>query len=215
MIDTIIVPRGSEYNSVCRGLSPTKNNHQPQVISIPLGIKSLSDYLWQQPIQGKNVLMMGVCGSISPDYGVGDIVIYEDCFYQEQSYPCDPFLTRQLQQQLGLPLVRGLSSDRLIVKAQEKSHLNQLYQAQVVDMEGFAALNILQQQRSAVAMIRVVSDDCDYDLPNLEKAIAPDGNLKPLPLASAMIRQPLAAMRLIRGSLIALRKLEGISSLLG
>jgi hypothetical protein len=48
-------------------------------------------------------------------------------------------------------------------------------------------------------MLRVVSDDSKHDIPNLTSAINSDGSLQPLPLAITMIRQPIAATRLIRG----------------
>jgi hypothetical protein len=62
-----------------------------------------------------------------------------------------------------------------------------------------------------VGMIRVVSDDCFHDLPDLSAAFSPEGSLKPLPLAIGMARQPLAASRLIRGSLKGLSRLEKLS----
>jgi hypothetical protein len=77
-------------------------------------------------------------------------------------------------------------------------------------MEGFAVLEVFKE----VAMVRVISDDSHHNLPNIASAISPDGALLPLPLAMGMIRQPIAASRLILGSLRGLRVLENTTKLL-
>jgi hypothetical protein len=111
-------------------------------------------------------------------------------------------------------LVKGLTSDRLIHSASEKQHLGQLYNAEVVDMEGIATLAFFQKAGIAVAIVRVISDDIHHDLPNLASAISPDGALLPLPLALGMMRQPVAAIRLIQGSLHGLKVLQNTTKLL-
>ncbi|WP_293143397.1 hypothetical protein [Okeania sp. SIO3I5] len=103
-------------------------------------------------------------------------------------------------------LVRGLTSDRLIYKAEEKQLLEKNTGAEVVDMEGFAILNFFAKLSVPVAMVRVISDDTRHDIPHLCSAITSSGNLQPLPLAIAMFRQPLAALQLIRGSLKVLQE---------
>ncbi|MBC7970615.1 MAG: hypothetical protein H7Z11_10920 [Verrucomicrobia bacterium] len=78
-------------------------------------------------------------------------------------------------------------------------------------MEGFAALEALHQTSARVAMLRVVSDNAQHDLPDLTSAISQDGALRTLPLAWGMASQPIAATRLIRGSLRSLKTLEAIA----
>ena len=226
MIDAILVPQGQEYQAVCRGLAKTTSG-KILVLPIPVGSKSLTPYLkkCQQlknfpPQQKPRVLLMGLCGSLSPQYKLREIVIYQGCVYATnqdekfwQSQECDRQLTASLQRQLQerAYLVTGLTSDRLLCSSEEKRHLGQIYQTGVVDMEGFAALEVLKSAGVAVAMVRVISDDCYQDLPNIERAITSEGNIEPLPLAIAFLRQPLAAARLIRGSLQALRILEQVT----
>ena len=79
-------------------------------------------------------------------------------------------------------------------------------------MEGFCCLRELRNRNIAAASLRVVSDDFIHDLPDLNKAIHENGNLKFLPLALAMVRQPIAAMRLIEGSLTGLKVLQRITT---
>ncbi|MEA5550126.1 phosphorylase [Anabaena cylindrica UHCC 0172] len=213
LIHTILVPQGAEYQAVCRGLSRVTGS-PPQAIAIPMGMQPLRQFL-EKNCQHLNqrVLLMGLCGSLNELYRVGDVVGYRDCVDQENIIrKCDFTYTREIHSQIKgkISFVKGLTSDRIICLAAEKRHLNQ--KADVVDMEGSTALEFLLPLGASVAMIRVVSDDCLHDIPNLTSAFSEDGSLKPLPLTWALIRQPLAATRLIRGSLQALNVLEKIAS---
>jgi nucleoside phosphorylase len=241
---TILVARGAEYKAVCRGLSRVKPP-KPLVMPIPMGSKPLIQYLERSQqtdylLKGSppSVLVMGLCGSLSPQLAVGDVVLYEACVYassettprlqscdseallrlrsisESSSVSADCELTGLLQDKLGerVSLVQGLTSDRVICSAPEKRHLGQLYNAQVVDMEGFAALEVLSRAGVAVAMVRVISDDSQHNLPDLNSTISSDGSPQPLPLAMNMIRQPIAAIHLIRGAIYGLRVLQNVTN---
>ncbi|WP_373528915.1 phosphorylase [Nostoc sp.] len=222
-IDTILVSQGAEYKAVCRGLSGMTGSI-PTVLPIPVGMKPLLKYLQQSQANGKflaaksRVLIMGLCGSLSDRYTVGDIVLYEDCVYQGKRQECDRTFTAQLHSALSTPhsplnLVKALTSDRVIWSAVEKRRFGETLAADVVDMEGFTALEFFNPPGVAVAMLRVVSDACHHDIPDLTPAINSDGSLRPLPLAIGLLRQPLAATHLIRGSLKALNVLEQVTNL--
>ncbi|OUL21976.1 phosphorylase [Nostoc sp. T09] len=223
-IQVILVPQGAEYKAVCRGLSRVTST--PTVIPIPVGIKPLTTYLHELPEDGRfvnhpqaRVLLMGLCGSLSPSYPVGKVVLYENCVYQGKFQACEARFTTQLYSALkthnsALNLVKGLTSDRVVCSAAEKRQLGETLGADVVDMEGFAALEFFNQVGVSVAMLRVVSDDCHHDIPDLTSAISPDGSLRSLPLAITLLRKPIAASRLIRGSLQALKVLEEVTGVL-
>ncbi len=237
----ILVPRGAEHKAVCRGLSRTTAT-KPLVLPIPIGPKPLARYLeklqeghfrgYVQP----RVLLIGLCGSLSPHHAVGDLVIYQDCVYESPASArllrtCDPEITNLLHQELNGPpevapaarpcklkekvsLVRALTSDRLIWSAAEKCELGKIYAASVVDMEGFAALEALSPNGIALAMVRVVSDDCHHNIPDLTLALSPNGSLQPFHLAQRLLRQPRASARLIRGALRGLQVLQQVTTLL-
>lgn len=223
----ILVPQGAEYKAVCRGLSRAKPP-KPIAVPIPVGPQALNRYLkqWQQTeeylkISPSRVLIMGLCGSLSPHLRVGDIVLYQDCVYQSSEpaplvRECDREFTTWLHHQLGedIPLVKVYTSDRIIISAEQKRYLTQTYDTQVVDMEGFTALDVLSQAGIVVAMIRVISDDSHHNLPNLSSALSAEGTLQPLPLALGMLQQPIAAIRLVRGALHGLRVLQNVTRLL-
>lgn len=226
-IQTILVPQGAEYKSVCRGLrrstAPT-----PLVIPIPVGVSPLTRQLKRLQQAGDfsshpppRVLLMGLCGSLTPRCNIGDIVLYNSCVHRSKACTpvvknCDPELTALIHHvfQERVDQVKALTSDRLIYCANEKLHLGQLYDADVVDMEGFAALEVLSQAGVAVAMLRVISDGCHHNIPNLTPAISADGSLQALPLAIAMLRQPFAASRLIIGAMRGLQVLQDITTFL-
>jgi hypothetical protein len=219
----ILVPQGAEYKAVSRGLSRVSGS-KPTAIAIPMGMEPLTTYLHKLQDDGifpnhpqARVLLMGLCGSLSPSYPVGKIVLYENCVYQGNVQECERTFTTQLYSALSthysaLNLVKGITSDRMICSAAEKRHLGETLGADVVDMEGFAALEFFNRVGVSVAMLRVVSDDCHHDIPDLTSAISADGSLKPLPLALTLLRQPIAATRLIRGSLQALKVLEEVTT---
>ncbi|BAY40884.1 hypothetical protein NIES2111_52740 [Nostoc sp. NIES-2111] len=229
-IDTIFVPQGSEYRAVCRGLSQV-TRQTPKIVQIPVGIEPLTRYLQQCPRQEyfphdrqPRFLVMGLCGSLTPRYHVGDILLYESCIYHQKLQECDrlqhSFTDRSFTTELhsalktqypGVSLVKSLTSDRVICSATQKRYLGETLTADVVDMEGFAALEFFNSIGAAVAMLRVVSDDCHHDIPDITAAINADGSLKPLPLALSLLRQPIAATRLIRGSLRGLKVLEEVT----
>jgi hypothetical protein len=227
-VDAILVAQGPEYKSVCKGLNrvavPT-----PPVFPIPMGPLALTKYLEQLLHAGHfsehsqpKVLLMGLCGSLSPKYGVGEAVLYRSCVspVAEENKKatelfCNPELTEILQKKLQDRVFTGigLTSDRLIYSASEKLQLGQAYNTDVVDMEGFAALEVLSQLGIAVAMLRVISDDVRHNIPNLTNAFH-DGSLQAFPLAMGLLRQPIAATRLVSGSLKGLRVLQHLTTFL-
>ena len=186
---------------------------RPDVKAIPMGIIPLRRYLAGfSNYSGTRILLMGLCGALQANYRIGDIVLYQDCLYQDHLKECDRTLLAEISSLLGdrVSLVKGLTSDRLIWSAAEKRHLGETSTADVVDMEGFAALEFFNTTK--LAILRVVSDDCRYDIPNLTAAISPDGALQPWSLARGLISQPLAATRLISGSLQGLQVLQQVTT---
>ncbi|HIK07521.1 MAG TPA: phosphorylase [Trichormus sp. M33_DOE_039] len=222
---TILVPQGAESAAVCRGLKRLTGK-QPIVKPIPVGIHAVREYL-QQWSQTKDfekevkpgILVLGLCGSLTQQHKVGDIVLYQDCVYQQQIRECSHTLNSYIQskfnhQQSRVSVAKSLTSDRVICSATEKRYLGETMGVNVVDMEGFAVLEFFHKIAVEVAMLRVVSDDCDNDIPDITAAIKPDGSLKPLSLAVRFVRQPIAANHLIRGSLQGLKVLERVTELL-
>ena len=221
MIDIILVPQGAEYAAVRRGIGRAT---APVIVPIPVGLVPLSRYLeaWQQrALLGpkRTLLVMGLCGGLLPHQAIGDIVLYQGCIKcaaPSTILPCDAAFTERLRAIVAeATVVNAFTSDRLVWSAQEKHKLAQQHQAAVVDMEGFAALEALHQTGTTIAMLRVLSDNAQHDLPRLANAISADGTLRPLSLAWGMAQQPIAAARLIRGSLKGLTILQRVAAAIG
>ncbi len=219
--DIILVPQGSEYQAIRRGLQLLTSGSLPKVWAIPMGVNAVESYVkardWQ-PKTRPNILVMGLCGSLSLQHQVGDIVVYQNCFFtcssSLQPQSTDSQLTASIHNRLKnkTALVTGLTSDRLIWSAQDKLDLGRRYPVSVVDMEGFVLLNTLQQYNLRVAMVRVVSDSANHDIPDLTGAIDSTGKLQTIPTAIAMLRKPLAATRLITGALEGLKILQQVTT---
>ncbi|MBD2297504.1 phosphorylase [Nostoc sp. FACHB-190] len=216
MNTVILVPQGAEYKAVSRGLRQNTESI-PTVLAIPVGMQSLTKSLQQLDKQHSpaKVIVMGLCGSLRQNYAVGDVVLYQSCTYQGLVQECDRSLMNHLSAVLSkVSLVKGLTSDRVIWSATEKSSLAATSNCDVVDMESFAALQFFQAMGIEVTVLRVVSDDSLHDIPDLSAAISTDGSLQTLPLAWGLISQPIAATRLIRGSLQGLKVLEKVTQAL-
>lgn len=221
-IDAILVPQGAEYKAVCRGL---KGVTTPPIFPTPAGVLPITRYLtaWQQEghltSSHSKVLLMGLCGSLSPSLAVGDVVLYESCLYSEESVGeavCDVGLNNWVSGVLRdrVKKVKGLTSAQVLASATEKQHFGKLYDADAVDMEGYPAWKVLRESGVSMAMLRVVSDDSSHDIPNLTAAYDANGSLQMLPLTLGLLRQPIAAKRLISGAMEGLKVLQEVTEML-
>jgi hypothetical protein len=190
----ILVPRGPEYQAVLRGLA--RRDHAPalKAIAIPAG-PAVKPWLTStfHPEPGTQILSVGLCGGLSDRLCVGTVVMYG---------------APELAASLGLQSVQGLTLDRVLCLAQEKRELAET--AEVVDMESQHILTHGQACGLPVRVIRVVSDDAQGDLPDLSGAIDLSGNLRIGALMGAFAKEPMGAVRLVRGSLRALKQLESM-----
>ena len=221
--DTVLVPQGAEYQAVKKGLQ--KAHSALQVLPIPVGFQAVTHTLYQgslaeqfQQRSPQGIIILGLAGSLSPQLTKGQVVLYRAI--QSLSGPqtrlgawnletVTDFLSRLNQ---PITLVNALNSDRVITQAQEKFHLGETYQAQVVDMEGAALSQYGQKNQIPMVMLRVISDDVDQSLPDLSQVYNTQGDLQPWLLAKALFQQPLAGLNLITGSLFALNKLEQLAT---
>ncbi len=165
---------------------------------------------------GQRVLVMGVCGGLVPGLTVRDRVLYQNCASttgDRAPLECDRELTEQIYQLLmgEIKVVQAVTSDQVVATPADKQQLAHQFKADVVDMEGFPALSLLQSWGVSVAMIRVVSDDSQHAIPDLSSVFNENGSLRPLVLTRALLGQPIAGFRLIQGSLKGFQELQAIT----
>jgi purine-nucleoside phosphorylase len=223
-IDAIFVPQGPEFKAVRRGLNRTGVKVALYATTMgPHAIKGcLEQWLkteFRNFAHSPCVLLMGLCGSVSPSLGVGDRVLYRSCIDAQASnsvasLPCDAALVTTLQERLenAVTVVTSVTCDQMIHRASDKQALAQRYGVDVVDMEGHAFLSALNSTGISVGMLRVVSDDALHDLPDLSAAMTEAGTLNSAKLALSLISQPRNALRLIQGSLSSLKQLENAAA---
>ena len=199
----VLVPRGAEYQAVRRGLdrrqrvARTCADETPiRAIAIPAGLAVktwLTEEFQVERSETTQFLVLGLCGGLSDRTRLGTVVLYDQ-----------PNLAQRLQVQS----VQGITIDRVLCLASEKNQLARESKADVVDMESQWIVEYVRSLGGVVNVIRVVSDDAIGNLPDLSGAFDTSGDLRPLALAIAFIRNPIAALRLVRVALIALRQLE-------
>ena len=215
-VEMILVPAGAEYQAVQRALRRAQN--PPRAIAIPAGSQALLTFLSHgpKPAADGGILLMGLGGSLSNQFSVGDRVLLRAVWDDTQAgrplpYPCDGALTEAIAQRCpGVAIAEGVSCDRVITAIAEKRYLGDRYGAAVVEMEGASLLQALPN--CPISILRVISDDCRHELPDISAAIAPDGSLRVRELAWRFLQRPIAALRLIRGSLQGLKVLEQTAS---
>ncbi len=141
--------------------------------------KALSAALAAAPVDW--VLSCGFAGGLDPALELGTVVF---------GGAEDPALIAELQH-LGAKAVRFHCADRVAVSAGEKAALRQSSSADAVEMESEAIQKVCRAKKIPCAILRVISDTADEDLPlDFNRLLTAEKNLHPGKLALALIRSP-------------------------
>jgi hypothetical protein len=169
------------------------------------------------------VMVMGLCGGLVDEVNVGQVGCYGSC--QLATAPQPPILGEPERGEYlmspqnwglgGLIQWKAVTTERVISSETEKRSLHAETGCDVVDMETVWIVEFMQQRGIAVMGLRVVSDGVMGDLPDLSQAFDSNGSLQPWALVRSFVRKPVAAFRLVWGSIVALRKLEDCAAMLG
>jgi nucleoside phosphorylase len=128
----------------------------------------------------KLVLSCGFAGGLDPARKSGDVVFMT-------GYPA-------LEERLAAVdaiMTSFVSSPRIATTAAEKKQLRAESGAEVVEMESGAILAVCRESRIPCAMLRVISDTADEDLPlDFNKLVNEEANLNYAKLAWAIIKVP-------------------------
>jgi nucleoside phosphorylase len=162
------------------------------------------------------VLIAGLCGGLTADLNEGDIVVYDACLSAVESgrkLPCDVALTRSIAGVLksaSIPYqhTSGVMSSRIATNRAERSALA-ASGARVVDMESFAIMNVAASVGVPAAVLRVVSDSVDRNLPDLNSALKEGGGLDGRKALGVALRSPIATIRLLAANKRAMQHLSG------
>ncbi len=230
LFNRIFVPQGAEYAAVQRGLRDVPVTDRPEVVAIPAGLTPADQFIrTYNSAQGQHEgqqselanparpLLLGLCGSVSPELTIGMAIAYRSSRRQTQPdeyYRLNPPEALLNLAELHDAPIDALNVDLAVCTVEDKQAIARDFRDVIqdgkiaaIDMESVALLRRFPQ----AAIVRVVSDDLAGNIPDLSRAFDDRGNLQPLALAAAFARQPIAAARLIRGSLIALDRLTRIT----
>ena len=208
----ILVPQGIEFKAVMDGLNKSQSRPILQVLAVPAG-PAVKTFLEQESdrIQGvTQVIVLGLCGGLTNDVIVGQMGCYQRCCDRSgNEYQCDDLDIRYKFLDWN-----AVTIDNVITKATDKQRLNAETNCDVVDMESIWILEFMRQRGIGVTVIRVISDAVVGDLPDLSQVFDLSGKLKPIELIRAFILRPIAALRLIRGSIIGLKQLTRCTTMI-
>jgi adenosylhomocysteine nucleosidase len=171
------------------------------------------------------VISFGLCGGLDPALRSGDIVIGTRVMAGEVRLAADQGIARDLAARLSAAgervspgAVAGVGAPVLTRAA--KGLLRQATMAAAVDMESLIAARFAADRGAPFAVVRIVSDSADRDLPPLVmKATRPDGGIDLGAVIAGMIRSPaqisglIAAARDSAAAFAALRRCRRLPGL--
>ena len=160
-------------------------------------------------------IITGLAGSLVRWIGEGEIVIYQDCLSATKgagplvcSSRMMESMTRSLRSKgLECKTVTAISSDRIAQADEDRERLAETGAA-VVDMESYEVVACSAAAGIPVAVIRAVSDSPGCRMPDLNRALTAAGEFNRWALASLLAADPLATLRLFKGSKRAIGALE-------
>jgi hypothetical protein len=192
---TLLVPRGSEERAVRRAAPNAR------IVSIRAGVaagRHLPEHL-DGPL-----ILLGLCGALGL-LAVGTVVVCESVTDDVGMVVLGKIPALKAQR------VRAVTAPNIVTQASAKRALAYRSGADVVEMEGTHVARALARRGFSCAMVRVVSDGSDTDLPPLEGAFDGDGNIRPAAVAIALASDPIAAARFVSDVRRALRSLGEVA----
>ncbi len=206
----VIVPTGAEARAVRRALARAGSTAHVATTGIGPLAAELSAHDVLSGRRPERVVVVGLCGLLTPAFRVGDALVYREIVTPDERFAFDRELSgivadRVTGAQSG---IRAFASDDIVTRSIDKVTLGERYTAQAVDMETAAVARTLQPAGIAVAALRLGSDGVADDLPALDRALDASGGMDGLALALAMLRHPVAGARLARNATRALASLE-------
>jgi adenosylhomocysteine nucleosidase len=149
-------------------------------------------------------IISGFAGALNPFVKLGDIVACERVqnHSSRQTEICDTDLLTHAAEYGATRIATLLTTDHVVNTATEKNCLSAF--AEAVDMESFAILHAANKKNLPSAVVRVISDSFDRDMPaDIDTIVDPRGHVKIASAVRYVVKHPLlvpALMRLGRDS---------------
>lgn len=138
-----------------------------------------------------HVVSAGFCGGLVPDLAVG-AVLQPDTVIGPSGETLPVPVERCVARTGGI-----VSVDEAVLGTAERAALHTRTGALAVDMESYAIVTTCQDAGVPCACLRVVSDDLFHPLPAEMARIIHDGRVRPMALATAVLRRPRLGTELV------------------
>lgn len=200
---------------ICRGMV---DDRTITILQCGIGARGFAGWLANHLTENRYdaLIVSGLAGALDPRLKTGDSIVYDHCLDArgavEESTPTDlPIQHSHRQAELIRTLLdalresalncvygSGITVSHVVVNAQDKLWMGQQHQAVAVDMESFDVMQIAAKCGVPAAVVRVISDEAEHDLPDFNAAAEPDGTINPRRMAAALLRRPVASARFLR-----------------
>ena len=144
-------------------------------------------------------IISGFAGALQPAAKLGDIVACERVQHHtnHQIEICDPDLLASASENGATRIATLLTTDHVVNTATEKNLLSAF--AEAVDMESFAILHAANEKNVPCAVVRVISDSFDRDMPaELDTIVDFQGHVKITGVVRFVAKHPLMLPALVR-----------------
>ena len=161
-------------------------------------------------------LAIGLCGGLNTSLAEGDIVAYSECLSTDDdktSLSCSNSITNSITALLQGSDIRcdrvvGITSSRIATKRSERLALAERGAA-VVDMESHSILQAAAAVKIPAAILRVVSDSIDRQLPDFNRALNDRGGLDGRKALKVALGSPWNTAKLLAENKRAMQRLSG------
>jgi nucleoside phosphorylase len=158
-------------------------------------------------------LVIGLCGGLKTSLPEGTIVSYTDCLSTDPAAPpltCSPDIVDMVPNLksagIACDSVVGITSPRIATTREERVGLARSGAA-VVDMETYAIVDVARSAGLSTAVLRVVADSIDRDLPDFNRALNRSGGLDRRKALTIALGSPLRTGRLLAANKRAMEHL--------
>ena len=144
-------------------------------------------------------IISGFAGALQPSVKLAAIVVPEKVqnHASRQTEICNADLLVHASANGAMRIETLLTTDRVVNTATEKHRLSAF--AAAVDMESFAILHAANKKSVPTAVVRVISDSFDRDMPaGLDTMVDPRGNVKIAGVLRYVTKHPLMVPALVR-----------------
>ncbi len=149
------------------------------------------------PDEHAGVLVLGYCGGLSLKLKIGDTVIATEVTDYEtkkrlvlDNSLCDLLGKAHIREGLNYRAVPMVTHSRVVETPAEKSSLLELTKAEAVDMESSEIAKVAMSKDVKVAIVKVVVDDSETQLPNLNDYFEKKGKVDHRHIAPVFVAQP-------------------------